>query len=312
MTATNGMANSTPVQTIPSKLRDYYTLTKPEVNLLILMTTSAGYYLASWGPFRIGGLLNTLAGTLLVASGTATLNQWMERIWDGQMRRTASRPLPSGRLSAREAFLFGMLLSLAGGLYLALAVNGLSALLAISTLLSYLLIYTPLKRKTPLCTLLGAFPGAMPTLIGWAGAGAGIDRRAWFLFAILFLWQFPHFLAIALMYREDYARAGYRMLPRFDLDSRFTRAEIFAFTLILVLATLLPVPGDSGVIYRCAMGLAGVFMLYHVGKLVRSTSKVLASRVVHTSVIYLPLVLGMMIAWKSSLAPGHAALQLLR
>jgi len=286
------------VQTIPSKLRDYYSLTKPEVNLLILMTTSAGYYLASRGPFRISGLLNTLTGTLLVASGTATLNQWMERIWDGQMRRTASRPLPSGRLSAREALLFGMLLSVAGGLYLVLTVNGLSALLAISTLLSYLLIYTPLKRKTPLCTLLGAIPGAMPTLIGWAGAGAGIDRRAWFLFAVLFLWQFPHFLAIALMYRDDYARAGYRMLPRFDLDCRFTRAEILGFTAVLVLVTLLPLGGRVGPVYVTAMCMAGAFFLYHVLKLTKSTSVVLASRVVHASVIYLPVVLGMMIAWK--------------
>jgi len=141
-----------------SKLRDYYTLTKPEVNLLILMTTSAGYYLASRGNFRVGGLVNTLVGTVLVASGTATLNQWMERVWDGQMRRTATRPLPSGTLTAREAFLFGILLSVAGGLYLALAVNGLSGLLAISTVLSYLLAYTPLKRKTPLCTFWAPSP----------------------------------------------------------------------------------------------------------------------------------------------------------
>jgi len=298
MAATKAMVNPTASQRSFSKLRDYYTLTKPEVNLLILMTTSAGYYLASRGPFHIGGLLNTLVGTLLVASGTATLNQWMERRWDGQMRRTASRPLPSGRLSAREALVFGALLSVTGGLYLALTVNILSALLAISTLLSYLLIYTPLKRKTPLCTLLGAVPGAMPTLIGWAGAGAGIDRRAWFLFAILFLWQFPHFLAIALMYREDYARAGYQMLPSFDLDSRFTRAEILGFTAVLVVVTLLPLSGRGGALYVAAMGAAGGFFLYHVLKLTRSTSTLLASRVVHASVIYLPVVLGMMIAWK--------------
>jgi heme o synthase len=215
----NVMTNSTFPQMLTSKLRDYYILTKPEVNLLILMTTSTGYYLANRGPLKIGGVISTLFGTLLVASGTATLNQWMERVWDGQMRRTASRPLPSGRVSAREALAFGLLLSLSGGLYLSLAVNTLSALLALSTLLSYLLIYTPLKRKTPLCTLLGAFPGTMPTLIGWAGAAASIDRHAWLLFAILFLWQFPHFLAIALMYRDDYSRAGYRMLPGFDLDS---------------------------------------------------------------------------------------------
>jgi protoheme IX farnesyltransferase len=286
-----------------SKLRDYYTLTKPEVNLLILMTTSAGYYLASRGPFRIAGLINTLVGTLLVASGTATLNQWMERVWDGQMRRTGSRPLPSGRLHAGEAFLFGILLSLAGGLYLAVTVNRLAALLAISTLLSYLLIYTPLKRKTPLCTLLGAFPGAMPALIGWAGASAKIEPRAWFLFAILFLWQFPHFLAIALMYREDYTRAGYKMLPRFDLDSRFTRAEMIAFTVILVVTTMLPLIDHGGPVYLSGMFLAGVFLLYHVIKLARSNSRsnstVLASRVLHASVIYLPIVLAMIVAWKA-------------
>ncbi|HXZ39954.1 MAG TPA: heme o synthase [Terriglobales bacterium] len=273
-----------------SKLRDYYTLTKPEVNLLILMTTSAGYYLAGRGPIKIVGLANTLIGTLLVASGTATLNQWMEREWDGQMRRTASRPLPSGRLGAREALLFGIALSIAGGVYLAVAVNGLAAILAISTLLSYLLIYTPLKRKTPLCTFLGAFPGAMPTLIGWAGASARIDAHAWFLFAILFLWQFPHFLAIALMYREDYARAGYKMLPDFDADGRFTRGEILGFSAVLVLATLFmgSQPSASSFV---ALGVAGVFLLYPVIKLVKTSSRTVASRVVHASVIYLPIVL---------------------
>jgi heme o synthase len=292
--------------TLKTRLRDYYTLTKPEVNLLILMTTSTGYCLASQGSsqgtFRIAGLLNTLIGTLLVASGTATLNQWMERVWDGQMRRTASRPLPSGRLNSREAFWFGTLLSISGALYLAFAVNRTSALLAITTLLSYLLIYTPLKRKTPLCTLLGAIPGAMPTLIGWAGAGAGINRNAWFLFAILFLWQFPHFLAIALMYRDDYARAGYRMLPGFDLDSRFTRAEIFGFTVIMVLATMLPMASRGGPLYLIAVSLAGVYMLSHVAKLMKSPSTVLARQVVHASVLYLPVVLAMMIAVRTKLS----------
>ena len=168
MATTLGIASITRAG-LGSKLRSYYTLTKPEVNLLILMTTSAGYYLAARGPFRMIGLVNTLIGTLLVASGTATLNQWMERVWDGRMRRTASRPLPSGRVSSREALAFGILLSVSGGIYLLAAVNALSAVLAVSTLLSYLLIYTPLKRKTPLCTLLGAFPGAMTTLIGRSG-----------------------------------------------------------------------------------------------------------------------------------------------
>jgi protoheme IX farnesyltransferase len=297
MATTHVMANPISLQTLKSKVRDYYTLTKPEVNLLILMTTSAGYYLAARGPLRIAGLLNTLLGTLLVASGTATLNQWMERVWDGKMRRTASRPLPSGRLTSREALLFGIALSVTGGVYLLFAVNRLSALLAISTLLSYLLVYTPLKRKTPLCTLLGAFPGAMPTLIGWAGASASINRQAWFLFAILFLWQFPHFLAIALMYREDYERAGYHMLPAFDRDTRFTRAEIVGFTLILVAATLFPL-ADGGLLSWAAMCMAGAFLLYYVGKLAVSSTTVRASRLLHASVLYLPVVLVIMVVAK--------------
>jgi len=292
------MTNAASLSTLKSKLRDYYTLTKPEVNLLILMTTSAGYYLASRGPFHIVGLINTLLGTLLVASGTATLNQWMERVWDGKMRRTASRPLPSGRLTSREALVFGLLLSVSGGLYLLVAVNALSAALAVSTLLSYLLVYTPLKRKTPLCTLLGAFPGAMPTLIGWAGASAAINRQAWFLFAILFLWQFPHFLAIALMYREDYSRAGYHMLPDFDRDSRFTHAEIIGFSVLCVLATLLPLVGHGVWWYGAGMGLAGAFLLYHAGRLATSSAKGLPGRLLHASVLYLPVVLGIMVAAK--------------
>jgi heme o synthase len=299
MATSQAMANPGSAHMIQSKLRDYYTLTKPEVNLLILMTTSAGYYLASRGPLRLAGLLNTLIGTLLVASGTATLNQWLERVWDGQMRRTASRPLPAGRLSAREALWFGILLSIAGGLYLTVAVNGLAALLAISTLLSYLLVYTPLKRKTALCTLLGAVPGAMPVLIGWAGASATISGNAWLLFAIVFLWQFPHFLAIALLYREDYARAGYRMLPQFDMDSRFTRAEILAFTVILILTTMLPLVNRGGFVYLFAMLLSGCYLLYHVSKLMKSSSKAFARPVVHATVLYLPVVLAIMMVYKA-------------
>src|SRR5437762_3764171 len=299
MASTQVMADqTTSPQALASRLRDYYTLTKPEVNLLILMTTSAGYYLGSEGEFKIGRLVSTLIGTLLVASGTATLNQFMERRYDAQMRRTANRPLVSGRLSAREAFWFGILLSVAGGLYLALAVNTLAALLAVSTLLSYLLVYTPLKRKTPLCTALGAIPGAMPTLIGWAGASAGIGRQAWLVFAILFLWQFPHFLAIALMYRDDYSRAGFRMLPSFDFEGKFTKAEILVFTVVLVLATMFPALAGGGATFLLCMSAAGAFFLYHTGKLAASDSKLLPSRVVHASVIYLPVVLGIMAAWK--------------
>jgi heme o synthase len=278
-----------------SKARDYYVLTKPEVNLLILITTSAGYYLGLRGPFHLAGMIHTLIGTLLVASGTATLNQWSERVWDARMRRTANRPLPSGRVAPLEALMFGLLLSVMGGAYLALFVNRLSGLLAISTLLSYLLVYTPLKRHTPLCTLLGAFPGAMPTLIGWAGAADSLNRQSLYLFAVLFLWQFPHFLAIALMYRDDYERAGYRMLPRFDSDSRFTRGEIVFFTLALIITTLLPGWGATfGLSYAGPLLLAGGFLMYHSLKLAGSCSRLLASKLLHASVIYLPVVLATM------------------
>lgn len=280
-----------------AKFQDYYVLTKPEVNLLILITTSAGYYLGARGPMSFFGLFHTLVGTLLVASGTATLNQWMERFWDARMRRTAHRPIPSGRISPGEALILGLLLSAAGGVYLTYFVNRLSAGLAVSTLLSYLLIYTPLKRRTPLCTLLGAIPGAMPTLIGWAGAADTLDRQAFYLFLVLFLWQFPHFLAIALMYREDYERAGYRMLPRFDFDSKFTRAEIVLFTLILIPVTALPT-WNIGPSYSGLLLLAGCFLLYHAVRLASSGSRVLAGKMLHASVFYLPVVLGIMAAAK--------------
>ena len=299
MADTHPMASSILSNTLTTKMRDYYTLTKPEVNLLVVMTTSAAFYLASRGAFNWMQLLHCVLGTLLVASGTATLNQYMERAYDSDMRRTASRPLPSGRVSAIEALIFGLLLSVSGGLYLWVAVNPLTATLAISTLLSYLLIYTPLKRKTALCTLLGAFPGAMPTLIGWAAAAGRLDGQSWLLFAVLFLWQFPHFLAIALMYREDYERAGFRMLPRFDLDSQFTRAEIVGFTIALVITTLAPgLASGTNAGYLLGMSLAGLFFLYYGIKLAKSSSRVAASRLLHASVLYLPVVLAIMMVSK--------------
>jgi protoheme IX farnesyltransferase len=293
------MEAQTRTATLVSKLRDYYILTKPEVNLLILMTTSAGYYMGARGRFNWLGLIETVVGTLLVASGTATLNQYMERNYDSDMKRTAARPLPSGRVSPTEALIFGLALSVVGGAYLWFAVNPLTSLLAISTLLSYLLIYTPLKRKTPLCTLLGAFPGAMPTLIGWAGAAASLNMQAWFLFAVLFLWQFPHFLAIALMYREDYERAGFKMLPRFDLDGHFTHAEIIGFTIVLLAVTFFPgFSLDHSLWYMLGMAVSGAFFLYYGVKLVQSSSRSSASHLLHASVVYLPVVLAVMMVFK--------------
>jgi len=233
-------------------LSDYWALTKPEVNFLILITTFAGFYLAP--AVAIGGLrafliIHTLLGTLLVASGAGTLNQFLERSFDAQMRRTARRPLASGRLKASHVLCFGISLSLAGTIYLALAVNFLASLLAVITLLSYLFLYTPLKRKTPLCTLIGAFPGAVPPLIGWAAASGRLDPEAWVLYAIVFLWQFPHFMAIAWMYREDYARAGYLVLPLDERRDRLVKWQSSVALLALIPFSMIPViTGESGLV----------------------------------------------------------------
>src|SRR6266853_1441340 len=201
---------------VGSTLSDYWALTKPEVNFLILITTGVGFYLGCGNearPLSVLSLFNTLLGTLLVASGTGTLNQYIEREFDAQMRRTARRPAAAGRLKPAAVLTFGIVLAVTGSIYLAIAANLLASLLAILTLLTYLFVYTPLKRKTPFCVLVGAFPGAMPPLIGWAAASGRLNIEAWTLYATLFLWQFPHFMAIAWMYREDYDRAGYLVLP---------------------------------------------------------------------------------------------------
>jgi heme o synthase len=242
-------------------LSDYWALTKPEVNLLIVITTFAGFYLARaapWRDFPFLLMINTLVGTLLVASGTGTLNQYIERRFDAQMRRTARRPLAAGRLKPSAVLWFGVALSLIGSVYLAVAVNLLASLLAVLTLLSYLFLYTPLKRKTPLCTLVGAFPGAMPPLIGWAGASGKLSFEAWVLYAALFLWQFPHFMAIAWMYRDDYDRAGYLVLPpEGPARDRFVNFQTFFPLLGLVaLSPLSALGGQPSLL--CGIG---VFLL---------------------------------------------------
>jgi len=284
-----------------STLADHWTLTKPEVNFLVLVSTLVGFYLASPGHVKVELLVHTLLGTLLVASGTATLNQYLEREFDALMRRTARRPLPAGRLAPPQALRFGMALSLGGGLYLAVAVNLLASLLALLTLASYLLLYTPLKRKTPWCTLVGAFPGAMPPLIGWAAARGSLSPAAWVLYAMLFLWQFPHFLAIAWMYREDYARAGYLMLPPADREGRSMAWQIVACSLVLVPVSLMPAwLGQVGSVYFVGALVLGLSFLGYGARLATSRSKLLARRVLLASIIYLPLVFGLMMMDKAS------------
>lgn len=287
---------STVLSFLRGRLREYCTLTKPEVNLLILITTSAGYILGNHGPIHFVRLLHTLAGTLLVASGTATLNQLMESRHDGQMHRTANRPLPAGRIHPWEALSLGILLSVAGSIYLWTAVNAVASLAAMFTLLSYLLVYTPLKRRTSLCTLLGAIPGAMPTAIGWLAASGRLDLKAGILFSLLFLWQFPHFLSIALMYREDYERAGYRMLPSFDVEGRFTRLEIVLFALAVIIISILFVGTDPAPSLPIVGLLAlGGLLLHSSLQLARSASRLAAARLLHATVLYLPGILAILI-----------------
>jgi protoheme IX farnesyltransferase len=281
-------------------LSDYWSLTKPEVNFLIVITTFAGFYLARaapWRDFPFQLMIHTLVGTLLVASGTGTLNQYIERRFDGQMRRTARRPLAAGRLKPSPVLWFGIALSVGGSIYLAVAVNLLACLLTTFTLLSYLFFYTPLKRRTPLCTLVGAFPGAMPPLIGWAGASGKLNFEAWTLYAVLFLWQFPHFMAIAWMYRDDYDRAGYLVLPP---GSRVRRRFVYWQTLLpllaLMLLVLLPTFGaPSSTVYRIGAFPLSLGFLYYGAQFVFRRSNSVAQRLLAASIIYLPSLFVLMI-----------------
>src|ERR671916_793314 len=235
------------------KVSAYYELTKPRITFLVALTTAAGFLLGSTrGAFDYQLFAHTLAGVALLCSGISALNQWMERDLDGLMRRTARRPLPLGTLSPRAAFIFGLSLTVGAELYLASFVNLLSAFCGLTVIVGYLLCYTPLKTRTSLSTLVGAFPGAVPPLLGWAAATNHVGLEAWVLFAILFLWQFPHFFAIAWMYREDYGRAGVRMLPVVEPEGHMTGQQIVLWALLLVPVSLFPV----------AVGLAGRLYLY--------------------------------------------------
>jgi heme o synthase len=274
---------------------DYWALTKPEINFLIAIATFAGFYLGL--PLELQGfpfirLTHTLLGTLLVSSGAAALNQYVERRFDAQMRRTARRPLAAGRLEPSSALWFGILLSVAGGIYLGVAVNALASLLAVLTLGSYLGLYTPLKRKTPLCTVVGALPGAMPPLIGWAAASGKLSFEAWVLYLMLFLWQFPHFMGIAWMYREDYARAGYFVLQGGQQSGRFMSLQVFAASLALIPVSLSPtVFGHAGPVYFVlASILSSGFFFYSVCLAFRR-SNAAARRLLMASIVYLPLAL---------------------
>jgi heme o synthase len=285
---------------VPSRyvaLSDYWALTKPEVNFLIAFATFAGFYLAlpaqaSRFPWML--LIHTLLGTLLVASGTGALNQYIERRFDAQMCRTSRRPLAAGRLDPSRVLWFGVAVSAVGSIYLAIAVNLLASGLSIVTLLTYLFLYTPLKRKTPLCTIVGAVPGAVPPLIGWAAASGTIGSEAWVLSAVVFLWQFPHFMAIAWMYREDYRRAGYCVLPEGEARHLVASLQTIMPLLALFPTALLPAWGQARIFYGLGASLLNLAFFYYGARFVHHRSSSAARRLLTASIIYLPSILALM------------------
>jgi heme o synthase len=275
-------------------------LTKPGITRLVVLTAAAGYYLASPGDVAWLRMLATLAGVALAAAGANALNQWMERDLDVRMRRTRLRPLPSGRLDAKTALAFGVGCCAAGVAWLLLVAGLAPAAVVATAAVSYVLVYTPLKTRTSLCTLVGAVPGALPILAGWTAAGLGIDVRAWILFWILFLWQIPHFLALAWMYREDYARSGFVMLSLGDDNGRMTGRQVLLYGLALLTASLLPtVLGLTGAVYFTGAFLLGLGLLALGSKLTLQCTGARARRLFLASVVYLPLLLALMVLDKA-------------
>jgi protoheme IX farnesyltransferase len=260
------------------------------------MSTGVGYFFGARGGWHFLTLLHTIIGTGLIASGTAALNQWYERAADAKMKRTQARPLPSGRLSAPNALVFAILISIAGFAELFIAVNPLTGALGLFTLLSYLFIYTPLKQRSPHSTTIGAIPGAMPPLIGYAAASGTLTWDAWILFAILFIWQFPHFYAIAWMYREDYERAGIRMLPVVEPDGESTARRILLYSLILIPISLVPkFLAMTGNLYLVGALALGLLFLYAGVRVSFDRTRQQARRVLLASVVYLPILYGLML-----------------
>jgi protoheme IX farnesyltransferase len=284
------LARSAGLNTATQKAKDFIILAKPEITLMVMISAGVSCLVAS-DSVNLVVLIHAVLGTGLVAAGAATLNQYLERTVDGTMRRTSRRPLPSGHLTARAALLSGVCFSVVGTTYLFCFLNLLTSAIGLLTLLSYLFVYTPLKCKTQLCTLLGAIPGAAPILMGWAAAKNNLASEAWALYAILFLWQFPHFYAIGWLYREDYARAGMLMLPGIgEEDGRTTFRQILISTQLLVVASLLPTfvmpTGSTYFVAAITLGLSFYYFAYRASI---SRSKVGAKRLLHASIIYLPV-----------------------
>jgi len=299
MESTAGEIQEARVLGIREKLAAYVELTKPRIALMLVLTSAAGFYLGSVGTFDFVLFVNAMIGIALLAFGVATLNQYIERDIDRLMERTAGRPLPTGRLSNTEALVFGILQCAVAEVYLYFLVNPLTAALGLVVIFGYVFLYTPLKTRTSASTAIGAIPGAMPPLMGWTAASNDITLGAWSLFVILFLWQFPHFLAIALMYRDEYAKAGIKMLPVLEADGRITARQIVSFTFMLLAASLAPFfLGMAGVVYLFGALVLGLWFLFESVRTARTRTKESARRLLMVSVIYLPLIFGLLVLTK--------------
>lgn len=305
MSVSNEILTSTDIRTTEAgysfarNIRAFIVLAKPEITFMVMISAGVASLMAS-NSLQVAVLAHTVVGTGLFAAGASALNQYFERELDGKMRRTARRPLPAGELSPHQAFVFGVVVSFCGALYLLLLLNPLTALLGLLTLVSYLFVYTPLKTRTPLCTLLGAFPGAAPMLMGWSAATNSLNREAWVLFAILFVWQFPHFYAIGWLYREDYARVRMRMLPSADDDRTTFRLILIGTHVLLVMSLLLTFVAHLGLLYLVPAAGLGVCFYHFAHQASVSKSKLAAKRLLHASVIYLPLLYLFMILDRTS------------
>ncbi|MCB1020474.1 MAG: heme o synthase [Acidobacteria bacterium] len=284
----------------PSPFWDYLELTKPNVVWLILMSTIVAFYVGAPTQMPVLLLLHTVLATALLAGGTGALNQWWERESDAHMRRTESRPLPAGRIGAVSSLAFGLLLTVTGLAYMWVAVNPLSFWVGLATVASYVLAYTPLKRRSPIATFVGAFPGAAPLLLGWTAVRNDLSLEAWVLFSILFLWQFPHFYAIAWMYRDDYARAGIQMLPVVETDGSSTARQIVCYGFNLIPVSIAPwMLGMAGPVYAVAALILGCGYLYYGVRAARRRDAAAARSLLLASVAYLPLLYLFLVANKS-------------
>lgn len=289
-------ATSTTLAPAYGRAWGYVSLTKPDVTFLVVMTTFAGYYMGALGRIDWMHLTHAVLGTTLIGAGTSALNHYFERESDALMRRTANRPLPLQILTPAEAFAFGASLAVVGATYLAITTNWLACALGVFTSLSYLGAYTPLKKRTWLSTFVGAFPGAVPPLIGWAAATGSLATGAWLLYAILFIWQFPHFYSIAWMYREDYARAGIQMLPVVDRSGDSTFRQILAFAAVLIPVSLLPAAlGMAKPLYFAGALLLGALHMLVCLWAARTRTNMRAKWLMHATVVYVPALLGLLL-----------------